>query len=55
VAKSETKWLATSVLDTILTCYFRVLKFEPPASNLLPPVLEGLSRFAHLVNIDFFS
>ena len=43
------------MLDAVLTSYFRVLKLDPPASALLPPVLEGLSRFAHLVNIDFFS
>ena len=28
---------------------------SPPPSELLPPVLEGLSRFAHLINVDFFS
>ena len=55
LAKGEITRLTTAVLDSVLTCYFRVLKFDPPASDLLPPVLEGLSRFAHLVNIDFFS
>ena len=42
ISKGETKRLAMAVLDTVLTSYFRVLKLEPPASELLPPVLEGL-------------
>jgi nucleolar complex protein 3 len=33
--------------------YFRILKFPKP-TRLLPGALEGISRFAHLVNIDFF-
>ena len=53
--KGVVRRLTTAVLDAVLTSYFRVLKLDPPVSELLPPVLEGLSRFAHLVNIDFFS
>ena len=34
--------------------YFRVLK-TAGHSPLLPPVLEGLAKFAHLINVDFFS
>ena len=33
--------------------YFRILK-NPDPTPLLPAALEGISRFAHLVNIDFF-
>lgn len=33
--------------------YFLILK-NPTRSPLLPAALEGLARFAHLVNIDFF-
>ena len=34
--------------------YFRVLK-TVGHSPLLSPVLEGLAKFAHLINVDFFS
>jgi nucleolar complex protein 3 len=37
----------------IFGCYFRIVKL-PYRSALLPVALEGFSRFAHLVNIDFF-
>lgn len=33
--------------------YFRILK-APNWSPLLPAALQGLSRYAHMVNIDFF-
>jgi nucleolar complex protein 3 len=33
--------------------YFRILK-NPTPSRLLPSALSGISKFAHLVNIDFF-
>ena len=33
--------------------YFRILK-NPHPTPLLPAALRGISRFAHLVNIDFF-
>jgi nucleolar complex protein 3 len=33
--------------------YFRILKL-PYRSPLLPGALDGLARFAHLINIDFF-
>lgn len=34
--------------------YFRILK-QSADSTLLPKVLEGLSRFAYLINVDFFT
>lgn len=34
--------------------YFRILK-KAPNFKLIPSVLEGLARFAHLINLDFFS
>ena len=56
VSKDQLKEAATKVLDTIFVAYFRVLKMGVEDSQaLLPPVLEGLSRFAHLINVDFFS
>ena len=33
--------------------YFRILKSEKRIP-LLPAALQGISRFAHLVNVDFF-
>ena len=33
--------------------YFRILK-NPHPTPLLPAALRGISRFSHLVNIDFF-
>jgi nucleolar complex protein 3 len=33
--------------------YFRILK-NASKSTLLSPVLEGLAKFAHLINVDFF-
>ena len=33
--------------------YFRILK-HPEPTPLLPAALEGIARFAHLVNVDFF-
>ncbi|EKX45539.1 hypothetical protein GUITHDRAFT_138771 [Guillardia theta CCMP2712] len=55
VAKEEVKRVATGILESVLNTYFRVLKMQPIQPQLLPPVMEGLSRFAHLINIDFFS
>ncbi|GAA5866397.1 hypothetical protein JCM8547_000765 [Rhodosporidiobolus lusitaniae] len=43
----------TETLKLLFALYFRVLKLEY-RSPLLPAALEGLARFAHLVNIDFF-
>lgn len=33
--------------------YFSVLK-NPSSTRLLPAALDGISKYAHLVNIDFF-
>ncbi|KAA1082407.1 hypothetical protein PGT21_002301 [Puccinia graminis f. sp. tritici] len=43
----------TETLKMMFGCYFRIVKL-PYRSALLPVALEGFSRFAHLVNIDFF-
>jgi nucleolar complex protein 3 len=34
--------------------YFRILK-NPTSTPLLPSALSGISKFTHLINIDFFS
>merc|ERR1719433_319528 len=44
----------TDATKLVFTIYFRILK-SFPKSNLMGSVLEGLSRFAHIINIEFFS
>jgi nucleolar complex protein 3 len=43
----------TETLKLIFAMYFRIVKL-PSRSPLLPGALEGLARFAHLINVDFF-
>ncbi|EJD06019.1 nucleolar complex-associated protein 3 [Fomitiporia mediterranea MF3/22] len=43
----------TETLKLLFVLYFRILKSDKP-TPLLPAALQGISRFAHLVNIDFF-
>ncbi|KAK3095067.1 hypothetical protein FSP39_009879 [Pinctada imbricata] len=45
--------LHTDVIESVFYTYFRILKGDRK-SALLSPVLEGLAKFAHLINIDFF-
>lgn len=33
--------------------YFRIIK-NPQPTALLPAALQGISKFSHLVNVDFF-
>lgn len=40
-------------MNHVFATYFRVIK-QMPTASLLEPVLEGLSKFAHLLNIEFF-
>ncbi|WKY12159.1 hypothetical protein Q1695_003609 [Nippostrongylus brasiliensis] len=44
---------ATEVMKYVFQCYFSVLKRVPNVA-LLEPVLEGLSKFAHLLGVEFF-
>ncbi|GAN09113.1 nucleolar complex-associated protein 3 [Mucor ambiguus] len=53
VSKEEKEKNHTETLKLIFTFYFRILK-KQTSSPLLPAVLEGLSRFAHLISVDFF-
>lgn len=39
-------------LKLVFGTYFRILKLRIP--NLMGPVLEGLAKYAHLINQDFF-
>ena len=43
----------TETLKLVFVLYFSVLK-NPGSRRLLPAALEGIAKFAHLVNIDFF-
>ena len=44
----------TETTKLVFTIYFRILK-SYPKSQLMGAVLEGLSKFAHIINIEFFS
>ncbi|XP_051958764.1 nucleolar complex protein 3 homolog [Xyrauchen texanus] len=43
----------TETLNIVFLIYFRILK-KAHKSILLPSVLEGLAKFAHLINLEFF-
>ncbi|KAJ6263227.1 hypothetical protein Dda_1788 [Drechslerella dactyloides] len=43
----------SETLKTVFTTYFRILKEKKPA--LKGATLEGLAKFAHLINIEFFA
>ena len=43
----------TETLKLLFVLYFRILK-HPTPTPLLPAALQGISKFSHLVNIDFF-
>ncbi|KAA1469484.1 nucleolar complex-associated protein 3 [Dentipellis sp. KUC8613] len=43
----------TETLKLVFVLYFRILK-NPVTTPLLPAALQGISKFAHLVSIDFF-
>ncbi|XP_055530605.1 nucleolar complex protein 3 homolog isoform X2 [Wyeomyia smithii] len=44
----------TDLTKLVFIIFFRILK-TAPKSKLLSATLEGLSKFAHTINIDFFS
>ncbi|KAI5741540.1 hypothetical protein M8J76_014729 [Diaphorina citri] len=43
----------TEVTKIVFTIYFRILK-KDPRSKLLSATLEGLAKFAHCINLDFY-
>ncbi|KAL5511832.1 hypothetical protein ACEPAH_5050 [Sanghuangporus vaninii] len=53
VDREERASLQTETLKLLFALYFRILKSDR-STPLLPAALQGISRFAHLVNIDFF-
>ncbi|GAB0090674.1 Nucleolar complex protein 3 homolog [Sergentomyia squamirostris] len=44
----------TEITKLIFNIYFRILKNDPN-SKLLSTTLEGLAKFAHVINLEFFS
>ncbi|KAG6854309.1 hypothetical protein C0991_008204 [Blastosporella zonata] len=53
VDKEERAVTQTETLKLLFVLYFRIIK-NPRPTLLLPTALHGISKFAHLVNIDFF-
>ena len=42
----------SDTLQTVIITYFRILKSDNLTSELLSPALEGLAKFAHLINYE---
>jgi len=53
VDKEERATTHTETLKLLFVLYFRILK-NPSPTPLLSAALQGISKFSHLVNIDFF-
>lgn len=52
VSHEERDRMQAETLKLVFVTYFRILKAR--ASNLMGAVLEGLAKYAHLINQDFF-
>uniref|UniRef100_A0A0N5A011 NOC3-like protein n=1 Tax=Parastrongyloides trichosuri TaxID=131310 RepID=A0A0N5A011_PARTI len=50
---TEKMKFGTDTMKQVFTIYFSVIK-RLSKSSLMEPVLEGLAKFAHLINIEFF-
>lgn len=53
VSSEEKQRERTETLKILFALYFRILKLDQN-TPLLAPTLEGLAKFAHLINVDFF-
>ncbi|WVQ84650.1 hypothetical protein IAT38_006805 [Cryptococcus sp. DSM 104549] len=53
VDKEERAQVQTETLKNMFVLYFSILK-NPVRTPLLPAALEGISTYAHLINVDFF-
>ncbi|CAL1548689.1 unnamed protein product, partial [Lymnaea stagnalis] len=51
--KKQKLKMHTEIIQAVFETYIRVIKLAVD-SALLPAVLEGLARFAHLINIEYF-
>ncbi|KAG0126299.1 nucleolar complex-associated protein-domain-containing protein [Tuber indicum] len=52
VSHEEREKKQSETLKLVFATYFRVLKEKPP--GLMGATLEGLAKYAHLINLDFF-
>ncbi|KAJ2904602.1 hypothetical protein MKZ38_007581 [Zalerion maritima] len=52
VNHEERERVQSETLRLVFASYFRILKLRLP--HLMGAVLEGLARYAHLINMDFF-
>jgi nucleolar complex protein 3 len=52
VSHEERDRMQAETLKLVFVTYFRILKMRSP--NLMGAVLEGLARYAHLINQEFF-
>ena len=52
VSHEERDRMQAETLKLVFVTYFRILKLRSP--NLMGAVLEGLARYAHLINQEFF-
>lgn len=52
VSREERDRLQAETLKLVFSTYFRILKAR--SSSLMGAVLEGLAKYAHLINQDFF-
>ncbi|XP_012231094.1 nucleolar complex protein 3 isoform X2 [Linepithema humile] len=51
--KQQKHKILTEITSIIFTIYFRVLK-QAPNSKVLSACLEGLAKFAHCINVNFY-
>ncbi|RPA88824.1 nucleolar complex-associated protein 3 [Choiromyces venosus 120613-1] len=52
VSHEEREKRQSETLKLVFATYFRILKEKPP--GLMGATLEGLAKYAHLINLDFF-
>ncbi|KAJ1837765.1 hypothetical protein LPJ73_007292, partial [Coemansia sp. RSA 2703] len=55
VSRDERARWHGETLKLVFVTYFRVLKQRDSIGGLLPAVLEGLARYAHLIGVEFFA
>eukprot|EP00656_Telonema_subtile_P009732 TRINITY_DN1459_c0_g1_i5.p1 TRINITY_DN1459_c0_g1~~TRINITY_DN1459_c0_g1_i5.p1 ORF type:complete len:594 (-),score=143.08 TRINITY_DN1459_c0_g1_i5:130-1911(-) len=51
---TQKRKIQTETLRDVFTLYFRILKNSPEA-DVLPSVLAGIAKYAHLISIDFIN
>ncbi|KAJ2780754.1 hypothetical protein H4R18_003266, partial [Coemansia javaensis] len=54
VSREERERWHAETLKQVFVTYFRILKQRDNIGGLLPAVLEGLARYAHLISVEFF-